>query len=343
MQKLLVIYTGGTIGMEKSADGKYRPTSGFADLVATYIAPKTLAKMPEHDYLEISPAIDSADITPQHCQQIASTITERYDHYSGFLVLHGTDTMAYTAAMLSFMLGGLNKMVILTGAQVPLSEAASDAAHNFLVALKLLTGRIIPEVCIYFANQLLRGNRASKMSTSAMGAFASPNYPALGVFATQPTYYLEYCLASVKPDFQSNMPQQPLTSGLVNVVYLTPGMPESVISDATSDGVSGLVIVSYGAGNIPIGNQNFIKSLHQANEQGITIINVSQCISGHVHEQYAASIPLQTAGVISAEDMTIEAAVTKLYYLLCRYHDDRQKIREQLQRSLRGEMSFLYN
>ncbi len=182
MQPILIIYTGGTIGMEKADDGAYYPTAGFAALAKRTIAPSIWAQMPAHDYLELTPIIDSADMTPAHWLRIARTITTHYDDYAGFIILHGTDTMAYTAAMLSFLLGGLDKTVILTGSQIPLIEPCSDGATNLLVSLQLIEKTRIAEVCIYFANHLFRGNRASKISTSAMVAFESSNYPPLGAF-----------------------------------------------------------------------------------------------------------------------------------------------------------------
>lgn len=335
MQPVLVIYTGGTIGMEKRPDGVYHPTAGFEKLAKKTIALAIWQQMPAHDYLELTPAIDSADMTPGHWSLIAKTIVQHYDNYAGFIVLHGTDTMAYTASMLSFLLGDLDKTVIVTGSQIPLFEPCSDGANNLLVSLQLIEQKI-PEVCIYFANQLFRGNRATKISTSAMIAFESTNYRILGAFENRLKLFKHRWLAASKPTF--DLP--PLIDEQVAVIYLTPGMPPGIMQAAISGKAKGLVLVSYGSGNVPVSNNNFMNSLAEANERGIIMVNVSQCAGGNVSGSYAASKPLQDAGVLSGEDMTIEAAVTKLYYLLAKYSNNPTKIKALMRESLRGELSL---
>lgn len=336
MQPILIIYTGGTIGMEKHADGTYHPTAGFEALARQTIAPAIWQQMPAHEFLELNPAIDSADMTPAHWQLIAETIVRHYDDYAGFIVLHGTDTMAYTASMLSFLLGDLDKTVILTGSQIPLVEPCSDGANNLLVSLQLIEQQV-PEVCIYFANQLFRGNRATKISTSAMVAFESANYRILGAFENRLKLFKHRWLSSGKPQF--NLPQ--LIDAQVAVIYLTPGMPPGIMQAAISGKAKGLVLVSYGSGNVPVSNADLMQSLTSANERGIVMVNVSQCAGGHVSNSYAASIPLRDAGVLSGADMTIEAAVTKLYYLLAQYPNEPSTVKQLMHQPLRGELSII--
>ncbi len=334
MQKILVIYTGGTIGMEKAEDNTYHPTSGFEALAQHTIAPAIWAQMPKHEYLELTP-IDSADITPAHWSKLAETIIFHYDNYAGFIILHGTDTMAYSASMLSFLLGKLDKPVIFTGSQIPLMEPCSDGANNLLVSLQLIQKTRIPEVCIYFANQLFRGNRATKISTSAMVAFESTNYPALGTFENRLKLFKHNWLTAEPPQF--DLPT--LYDGQVAVIYLTPGMPAEIIQAAIRGNARGLVIVSYGAGNVPVSHDALMQGLSEANARDIIMVNVSQCAGGHVSGSYAASKPLRDAGVISGEDMTIEAAVTKLYYLLAKYGDNHEQVKSALVKPLCGEMT----
>lgn len=335
MQPILIIYTGGTIGMEQGADGTYYPTAGFEALARKTIAPAIWQQMPAHEYLEITPAIDSADMTPAHWSLIAETIVSHYENYSGFIVLHGTDTMAYTASMLSFLLGDLDKTVILTGSQIPLVEPCSDGANNLLVALQLIE-QAVPEVCIYFANQLFRGNRATKISSSAMVAFESANYRILGAFENRLKLFQHRWLPARPPQFDLPL----LEEAQVAVIYLTPGMPPGVMQAAISGKAKGLVLVSYGSGNVPVSNADLMHSLSEANQRGIIMVNVSQCVGGHVSGSYAASKPLHDAGVVSGEDMTIEAAVTKLYYLLAKYPDEPRRIKALMRQSLRGELSL---
>ncbi len=338
MQSILVIYTGGTIGMEKNKAGVYAATAGFEKLVKKAISKEILKSIPKHNYLEINPAIDSSCMTPKHWEQIAKIIVKKYDYYSGFIVCHGTDTMAYTASALSFLLGNLDKTVIVTGSQIPLTEPCSDGAANLLISLQLIAKSKVPEVCVYFANQLFRGNRVTKVSSSSMIAFESTNYPALATFENKIKLHKKRWLPTLAPDF-SNFNKLKLKQDLVAIIYITPGMPTSILNSVLSSKIKGLVLVSYGSGNVPFDNKEFIRILTDISKKGIVIVNVSQCLGGDVQETYEAGSILKEINVISGRDMTIEAAMTKLYYLLSS-ENDIEIVKEKLTQNLRGEISL---
>lgn len=320
--------------MEQTTHGTYAPCAGFGELIEKTIAPHVLTQMPDYDVHEIQPAIDSACMTPQHWHNIAAHIIEYYDDYAGFVVLHGTDTLAYTASMLSFLLQGVTKSVIVTGSQIPLIEPCSDAHNNLLVSMQLCAKYAIPEVSVYFANQLLRGNRVVKTSTSSMIAFESANYPPLATFENHLKIHQRNWLTPSEPSFVNPT----INSGQVATLYLAPTMPNDMIEHLLAAHITGLVIVSYGAGNIPSDNQTFIDNLHRAQQQGIVMVNVSQCLGGEVSLDYEAARPLSEAGVVNGADMTIEAAVTKLNVLLAT-EPNNADIRRKLTENLAGELT----
>ena len=284
--------------------------------------------------------IDSSNIDPEHWQLISSVIYDQYDQHDGFVVLHGTDTMAYTASALSFMLDGLNKPVIFTGAQLPIGEPRSDARENLITALDIASARdkdapIVPEVCIYFDYELLRGNRSKKVESMQFDAFDSGNYPPLAK-------------AGVKIDYNFSVIRTPSRNKTLNlratfetnvaILKLFPGINKNVVSAfVNTQGLKALILETYGSGNAPT-LPWLLEELKDAIERGIIIVNISQCPGGRVVQgRYETSRNLQKMGVISGADMTTEAAITKLMLLIGEYGSSNAKTMIGL--SLAGELT----
>ena len=319
---VLVIYTGGTFGME------YEPKTGQ---LIPFNVERVLDKLPELNRLSfgitvrtLAAILDSANMTPAVWVELATIIRDEYDHYGSFVILHGTDTMAYTASALSFMLVGLNKPVILTGAQLPIGVARSDARENFITALEIasametdVTGHsrpIVPEVCVYFNSLLLRGNRATKQESVQFNAFASENYPPLANAGVSIDYNRPY-IAAWQPG-----PAPTLRLAIdpnVAILKLFPGITEAVVRAVlTMPGLRGVVLETFGAGNGPTANW-FLDALREAVGRGVVLFNVSQCEGGRVAQgQYQTSVAMAEIGVVSGADITTEAAITKLMILL---------------------------
>lgn len=333
-KRIYVAYTGGTIGMQKSDHG-YIPVPGFLSDTVKGMPEFYRPEMPEFDIHEYHPVIDSSDMTPAHWLEIAMDIREHYDDYDGFVVLHGTDTMAYTASALSFMLENLSKPVIVTGSQIPLAQLRSDGQVNLLNSLYLAAYYPIAEVALYFNNQLFRGNRATKADADGFNAFASPNFPPL----LQAGIHIEV-LAGQLSQQQSHVPLQvaQITPQPISVVTLYPGISVDVIRNMAAAPVRALIIKSYGVGNAPQA-EPLLAALREASERGTVIVNCTQCFKGKVNmDGYATGNALKNSGVISGFDMTLEATLTKLHYLLSQPLQPAE-IRNLMQRNLRGELT----
>ncbi len=335
-RKVLVIYTGGTIGMQPSANG-YVPVAGFEQLLRNRLDHSHHALLPAFDVLEYEQLIDSANLTPDHWTQLAESISAHYDDYQGFIILHGTDTMAFSAAALSFMLRGLDKPVIITGAQIPLSQLRNDALDNMITALLLAGGDYpIHEVCIYFNGRLLRGNRASKLKATGLDAFDSPNFPWLGQVGIHIELHPHLLQPAGTPAFL--IPR--FAPDAVAILQIYPGISAQAASAIVNQpGVRALIIQSYGVGNLPDANAPLMAVLRQAAADGIILLNLSRCLQAQVSQgAYACSAVLNEMGVIAGADMTLEAAFAKLHLLLAS-ETRPEAIRAQLGRALAGEMS----
>lgn len=293
--------------------------------------------------LSIEPPIDSSAILPKNWVELALIIGDNYERYDGFVILHGTDTMAYTASALSFMLRGLAKPVIITGSQLPISRLRTDGKENLITALEMASNRggddlpHIQEVCIYFQNQLMRGNRTTKVSADQFRAFESHNYPKLAYAGIEIRYNDNFLHRS------SEQPPLEVYSEInphVVILKLFPGIsPEVVHAVLGIEGLRGVVLETYGSGNAPKDNW-FIDCLEDAIERDIVIINVTQCLTGYVDMcRYETGRILHSLGIISGMDMTTEAAVTKLMVLLGQGFD-KETLRHLLATPIRGEMSL---
>ena len=344
--RVLVIYTGGTIGMKDSPRG-YVPEPGFLGerlaamplfhdrtMPALTTPVSRYGRRVRYDILEYDPLLDSSNMGMEDWVKIARDIERRYDEYDAFIVLHGTDTMAYTASALSFMLEGLGKTVILTGSQIPIAEARSDAIDNVLGALTIAGHYEIPEVCLYFDNKLLRGNRAQKIDASGFQAFQSGNYPPLVHVGIDLRVEWDLLLAPPNRPFSV----RPITSRNVAALRLFPGISAEMIHNVLRPPIEGVVLESFGSGNAPDRRADFLAALREGTDRGVIIVNVTQCQRGTVTTEYAAGKALAEVGVIGGADMTPEAALTKLSYLLSQGLPRAEVVR-LLQTNLRGELT----
>ncbi|MCL6330970.1 L-asparaginase 1 [Pectobacterium carotovorum subsp. carotovorum] len=333
-KSIYVAYTGGTIGMQRSANG-YVPVSGHLQQQLAKMPEFHREEMPSFTIHEYDPLIDSSDMTPADWQSIADDIQNHYDDYDGFVILHGTDTMAFTASALSFMLENLAKPVIVTGSQIPLAELRSDGQTNLLNALYVAANHPINEVALFFNNKLLRGNRTTKAHADGFDAFASPNYPPL----LEAGIHIRRLVPTVECSNCPPLKVHHITPQPIGVITIYPGISADVISNFLRQPVKALILRSYGVGNAPQ-SPGLLHELREASARGIVVVNLTQCISGRVNMGgYATGNALAHAGVISGFDMTVEAALTKLHYLLSQQDLSANDIRQLMQQNLHGELS----
>lgn len=334
MKKILIIYTGGTIGMQHDKEGALVP---FDFGKVNELVPELNhlgCKLTHHAFSKL---IDSSNATPEFWVELAKVIEKNYSKFDGFVILHGTDTMAYSASALSFMLENLSKPVIFTGSQLPLGAIRTDAKRNLISAVEIAAGKVlVPEVCIYFSHRLFRGNRSEKFNSAMFEAFQSPNCPPLAVVGVNVDYNHDII---AKPSKKKLIVHTQLETG-IGLFRLFPGISDVWLQNiVNTPSLKAVVMATYGSGNAPT-DPAFIKTLSKAIKRGLIVVNVSQCSGGSVVQgKYATSKHLEEMGVLDGADLNAEAALTKLMVLLGQYPNDLKKVKKLMTTSLCGEMS----
>lgn len=329
-KSILLIYTGGTIGMVNGTDGSLKPFD-FEKLTAKIPELKNFDV--ELDAIAFKKPIDSSNMNPKTWVYLANLIGEHYQQYDGFVILHGSDTMAYTASALSFLLEDLCKPVILTGSQLPIGIRRTDAKENLITSIEIAASGKTPEVCVYFEYKLLRGNRTVKINAEHFEAFDSPNFPTLAEAGVHIKYRqkVNYCITN-------HLKVHKKMSDSVAVIKLYPGIPQEIITTLLNSNCKGIVLETFGSGNATT-NSEFINALESAIHNGKIILNISQCTAGAVSQGlYETSSQLEKIGVVSGKDMTTEAAITKMMFLLAQDLTT-EELKTQLTNSLRGELT----
>jgi len=334
--RLCIINTGGTIGMRAGPRG-LEAAPGYLEAQLAAMPELADPAMPAYDVHQYDPVLDSSNLTPSDWLKLARDIEASYADFDAFVILHGTDTMAYTASALPLMLPGLGKTVVLTGAQLPLCMLRNDARENLITAMMIASRYRIPEVTLYFGGKLLRGCRATKINTSSFEAFDSPNYPPLGTAGARLTVHYQH----VRPAPRSDEPLvvRPIEPAAIGTFRLFPGMSIAVLENVLRPPLAGLVLETFGVGNGPSRNREFLAALAAATARGVVIVNTTQCRFGCVsQEDYATGKALADVGVVSGRDMTTEAALVKLMFLMSQGWKPDQ-IRQRISENMVGELT----
>ena len=333
-KKICIIYTGGTIGMVPSEHGYVTSKTALYDALE-YTRDLKMDNMPNYDIVQFDPLLDSSDMSIAEWNKIGEAIADRYEQYDGFIILHGTDTMSYSASALSFMLENLDKPVIFTGAQIPLCEIRSDGYRNIVTSFMIAADGIAREVCIYFDGKLIRGCRSTKMSSTQFAAFDSPNYPVIANAGVDIEYRKNYQPPERRGDFHLiKLKEVP-----VGTIKMYPGIQMDFYEKIMTEQLKGVILETFGAGNIPTStSKTMFRIIEKARNNGTLIVVSSQCIYGTVSlGTYETSKALIDIGAISGMDMTNEAMMTKLIYLFSKdLHTD--EISKQMMKNVCGEL-----
>lgn len=329
-KSILLIYTGGTIGMFKGNDNSLKP----------FDFEKLTAEIPELNKFDVDLSaitfkkpIDSSNMNPKTWLHLADLIGNHYNGYDGFVILHGSDTMAYTASALSFLLEDLCKPIILTGSQLPIGIRRTDAKENLITAIEIAAVGNTPEVCVYFEYKLLRGNRTVKINAEHFEAFDSPNFPPLAEAGVQIRYHQK-----VNCKVENNLKVHENMSSSVALLKLFPGISLDLVKSLLNSNCKGIVLETFGTGNAST-DYEFLSAIESAIHKGKIILNISQCLAGAVSQGlYETSSQLEKLGVVSGKDMTTEAAITKMMFLLAQDLTVNE-LRRKLTNSLRGELT----
>lgn len=321
--------------MEATESG-YKPSAGFLRRQMDSMDELALSTMPAYEIVEYDPLIDSSDMCPANWHKIATDIKVQYGNFDGFVILHGTDTMAYSASALAFKLRGISKPVIFTGAQLPLGQIRNDARENLKTAMMLAANYSIPEVSLFFGDHLIRGCRSTKVSATRFDAFDSPNYPPLASVGTSIEVHEEDIRQN---DEGGKLTILPIQQAEIATFRLFPGMSLDIFNHFLKRPLKGIVLETFGDGNGP-SDSEFLDSIKKANDDGMVILGCTQCIHGGVtQEGYATGTALTKAGVIPGRDMTIEAALTKLMFLFSQ-NLSVDEIKFNLRQNLVGELTL---
>lgn len=332
MSRILIINTGGTIGMVKTEQG-YVPNLERFHVNLNRMPELQEGEISKWDIIDMDPLLDSSNMTVEDWNKIGEIINRYYPDYDGFVILHGTDTMAYTASALSFMLENLGKPVIITGSQIPICEIRSDGKDNIIAAMMIAASGKVNEVCIYFRGELLRGNRAIKYSADGFMAFKSPNAPALAEAGIAINYNEAFLLPKPTEAFTF----QRLANIPIGVIKVFPGIQFDLFSNIMTESLRGVVIETFGAGNIPSSARSLLPIIEKAFKNGTVVTVCTQCPQGTVLlGTYETSNALKAAGAVSGKDMTTEAAIAKMYYLFSKGYDA-ETICQLMETNLRGE------
>ncbi len=337
---VLLIYTGGTIGMIENPETGALESFNFDHLLQH--VPELKRFNCHIATYQFTPPIDSSDMEPVLWAKLVHIINDNYEQFDGFVILHGTDTMAFTASALSFMLENLSKPVVLTGSQLPIGTLRTDGKENLITAIEIAAAchpdgsPIVPEVTVFFENDLLRGNRTTKINAENFNAFNSFNYPILGHAGIHINYATDHIR---RPDPTRPLKPHFLFDTNVIILSLFPGIQETIIDSVLHvPGLKAVVMRTFGSGNAPQ-KEWLIKKLKEATDRGLVIVNISQCMSGAVEMgRYGTGLQLAEAGVISGHDSTVESAVTKLMFLLG-HGLSPEEIRAKMNQCLAGEIT----